>query len=247
MQNITITEYDIEAMCQLAEDVMQKLYMEYIFYDDDGNEIDWTDLPKEETEKLFADPKTKLLYELFRRGDRIEDVRYYTQEQILPWIEPILHKVIQLFRKGTGWRGETLFVAADSVSDQYLTSVFIREIRNMMMIFAGQILTKEESLRYLLILGHPMWPDDDEWIGIFFDDEKLKKAYERAQEELEEKRDKYGDVYDDFRVSIWEFSPNCDEKPVSCDSGDWKSDWVTTGKQFVKRVEPETLHCFNQT
>ena len=56
---------------------------------------------------------------------------------------------------------------ADSVSDQYLTSVFGREIRNMMMIFTGQILTKEESLRYRLILGHLMWPDDDEWIGIF--------------------------------------------------------------------------------
>ena len=81
----------------------------------------------------------------------------------------------------------------------------------------------------------------------FFDDEKLKGAYERAQEELEEKRNMYGDVYSDFRVSIWEFSSNCDEKPVSCDSEDRRSDWVTTGKQFVKRVKPETLHCFNQT
>ena len=99
MQNITITEYDIEAMCQLAEDVMQKLYMEYIFYDDDGDEFDWTELSKEETEKLFADPRTKLLYELFHRGDRIEDVRYYTQEQILPGSLPFYIKLYSCFEK----------------------------------------------------------------------------------------------------------------------------------------------------
>lgn len=36
-EKIVITEQNIEEMCRLAEDVMQVLYMEYFFYDEEGN------------------------------------------------------------------------------------------------------------------------------------------------------------------------------------------------------------------
>lgn len=147
-EKIVITEQNIEEMCRLAEDVMQVLYMEYFFYDEEGNERLLSELEKEKREAIYNDPYAYLLYHLFRRGDKIEDVRYYSQKEIIPWVEPILHKALMLFRKGTGEYGETNYIVADRVSDNYLVAVFTREVRNMMMIFAGQILTKESSSRY---------------------------------------------------------------------------------------------------
>lgn len=153
---IEITEADYEKMCLLAEDVMQQLYMHYSAYDEDGNDIfekyykregDWEEnkefMHKEEF-ALMETCENKLLYELFRRGDEIGKVRYYTLEDIQPWIDPILPKALKLFRKGTGdGYGETDFVAASAVPDDYLTEAFSREVRNMMMIFAGQRLHDE--------------------------------------------------------------------------------------------------------
>ena len=147
-EKIVITEQNIEEMCRLAEDVMQVLYMEYFFYDEEGNERLLSELEKEKREAIYNDPYAYLLYHLLRRGDKIEDVRYYSQKEIIPWVEPILHKALMLFRKGTGEYGETNYIVADRVSDNYLVAVFTREVRNMMMIFAGQILTKESSSRY---------------------------------------------------------------------------------------------------
>ena len=61
---------------------------------------------------------------MFRRGDDIGKVRYYTLEDVRPWIAPILPKALHLFRKGTNICGETNYVAADSVPDDYLTAAF---------------------------------------------------------------------------------------------------------------------------
>ena len=77
-EKIVITEQNIEEMCRLAEDVMQVLYMEYFFYDEEGNERLLSELEKEKREAIYNDPYAYLLYHLFRRGDKIEDVRYYS-------------------------------------------------------------------------------------------------------------------------------------------------------------------------
>ena len=52
-EKIVITEQNIEEMCRLAEDVMQVLYMEYFFYDEEGNERLLSELEKE-NEKQFT-------------------------------------------------------------------------------------------------------------------------------------------------------------------------------------------------
>ena len=103
-----------------------------------------------EMETLLNDSNAHLFYHLFRRGDDIGHVRYYTKEDITPWIEPIIPKALNLFRKGTNECGDTNFVAAKSVTDDYLIAVFAREVRNMMMIFAGQELQRKDRKRMAL-------------------------------------------------------------------------------------------------
>lgn len=157
-RKIEITEANIEEMCRLAEDVMDQLYMNYIGYDEDGNDIfqkyfradadfekEIMPLIRKEKEALIDHPDADLLYHLFRRGDDIGKVRYYTSEDIRPWIERLLPKALHLFRKGTNMNGECNFVAASSVPDEYLIAAFSREVRNMMMIFAGQRMGREDS------------------------------------------------------------------------------------------------------
>lgn len=150
-EKVEITEANIEEMSRLAEDVMHQLYMNYQDYDADGRDIfgkyysterdsekNIHPLIRAEREALLNDPNADLLYSLFRRGDDIGHVRYYTKEDIIPWIEAIIPKALNLFRKGTNDCGDTNFVAAKSVPDDYLIAAFAREVRNMMMIFAGQ-------------------------------------------------------------------------------------------------------------
>lgn len=52
----------------------------------------------------------------------------------------------------------------------------------------------KKVLRYLLLLEMDCCHDADEWIGIYFDDEHLRKAYEQVSFELEEKRRKNGGI-----------------------------------------------------
>ena len=68
-EKIVITEQNIEEMCRLAEDVMQVLYMEYFFYDEEGNERLLSELEKEKREAIYNATQTKPRY-------RIHDKQY---------------------------------------------------------------------------------------------------------------------------------------------------------------------------
>ena len=152
LEKVEITEknFDFEKLLQLAEDVVGQLHMEFSAYDAEGNDIFmkyWRDdcdfnavrpLILQERAAMEALPESRLLYDLFRRGDDFAAVKCYTVKEILPWIEPILPKALHMFRKGTRASGDTPYRAADSVPDDILTAAFAREVRNMMMIFAVQ-------------------------------------------------------------------------------------------------------------
>ena len=86
-----ITEKDIEEMECLAEDVMHALYMHYADYDEAGNDL---------FEKYYA-----------RASSAVEWEQIYGPEY---------KKAIEIFRKGTGDRGETNYVVSDLASDEYL-------------------------------------------------------------------------------------------------------------------------------
>lgn len=221
-----ITERNFEALCRLAEDVVYQLQMNYQNFDDEGNA---TSL--EQRLALLDTPEDQLLENLFCRGDGLSAVRYYTAEEIRPWIEPLIPKALALFRKGTGLCGETGFRAAASVPDACLIDALTREIRNMMMIFAGQKMQRESIRRYLLLLEYPEYHDCDEWRGIYFDDEELKRAYEALVAEL---------VPHDcgLRVAIWEFQPRQEWKEHPWD--------LPEGRQRIRPVKPEELHCFKR-
>lgn len=129
--------------------------------------------------------------------------------------------------------GETGFKAAASVPDACLIDAFTREVRNMMMIFAGQKMQREEACRYLLLLEYPDSHDCDEWKGIYFDDEELKRAYEELTAELE------ADPYDcGLRAAIWEFQPRRGR--------DEARRGRLEARQGIRPVKPEELYCFQK-
>lgn len=247
-----ITEVNFEEMCLLAEDVMNQLYMNFSDYDAEGNDIFTKHYRKDgdfekdspllhkERMAIMELPESHLLYDLFRRGDDLTDVRYYTLEEIRPWIEPIIPKALHLFRKGTNDCGETLYMAADSVPDDYLIAAFAREVRNMMMIFAGQKLFSADAARYLLLLERPETHGMGEWRGIYFDDENLKKAYDELAAGLEEEK-KADPGRQLWNAAIWEFCPRRKWEDASDDG-----QGAQRAGQKIRAVRPEELRCFRK-
>lgn len=253
-EKVEITEKDVEEMCQLAEDVMDQLHMNFMSYDAEGNDIfnkyyskegdfekDIRPLILQEHMDMEKMLESQLLYDLFRRGDDIGKVRYYTTEEIRPWIEPIIPKALQMFRKGTNHCGDCPYRAADSVPDSCLIAAFAREVRNRMMIFAGQRMQSSKACRYLLLLEYPGLRDADEWKGIYFDDENLKNAYDELIAELEEDRKKDFPYYRSLQAAIYEFCPT-DERmeEAACRQG------ARDTKQRIRAVKPEDLCCFKK-
>ena len=251
---IELTEWNIEEMCVFAETVMHALYMNYMDYDDEGNQIfdKYYDSSKnydeirpfirKEQEKLFDCSERFLLFDLFRRGDDIGDVRYYTLEDIKPWIEPLIPRALGIFRKGIGVLDDNNYIVADSVSDEYLIALFAREVRNMMMIFAGQRLQAKSTNRYLLLLESPSCHDMDKWIGIYFDDKNLRKAYEELSIKLEKMKEE-DNHYKSMKVAIWKFRPR-DEYEVE----EIENENITDVQilQEISYVNPEELRCFKK-
>lgn len=138
-----------------------------------------------------------------------------------------------MFRKGTSDCGETCFKAADSVPDEYLIAAFTREVRNMMMIFAGQTMQAASSRRYLLLLEWPGIHDEDEWRGFYFDNKNLKKAYDELVSEWEAEKVKY--PRDRTQIAIWEF----------CPEREWEQpDGRRASGQKIRPVRIEDLRCF---
>lgn len=252
MEKVEITERDTEEMCQLAEDIVDQLHMNFMAYDAEGNDIfnkyysGENDFEKETLPLILQEhmdmekmPESQLLYDLFQRGDDIGNVRYYTAEKIRPWIEPIIPKALQMFRKGTNHSGEYPYRAADTVPDSHLIAAFAREVRNRMMIFAGQKLQAADTPRYLLLLERPEAHDADEWKGIYFDDENLKEAYDELAAELEKEK-KALPSYPSLDVAIWEFCPKrgCEDTQTALRP--------LAARQKIRRVKPEELRCFRK-
>ncbi len=88
LEKTVITQDDFDEMCRLAEDVVQQLYMDFEAYDEQGNDIfskhyrqdqafeeDTRQLVRKECAAMDELPESRLLYDLFRRGDDIGKVR----------------------------------------------------------------------------------------------------------------------------------------------------------------------------
>lgn len=194
------------------------------------------------------EPNAVLLFNLFRRGDDFLYVHRYTKEDIIPWVEPIIPKALQLFRNG---EVHIDFVVGKSVPDDYLIAAFARAVRTEMMFHAGMKEVKNSGPRYLLLLEDPDSHDGDEWRGIYFDDVNLRRAFERVSSELEELK-KNDEHYRSFRVGIWQFNSISDldyelfsevyDKKVEIFSDD---DFVRE-RQEISEVSPEYLACFKE-
>lgn len=94
--------------------------------------------------------------------------------------------------------------------------------------------------RYLLLLEAPSCRDMDEWMGIYFDDESLRKAYDELVAELEGKRD-IDKNYRSLSVAIWEFRPRQKHE----DNLPNRQEYINA-KQDIRPVKIEELHCFKE-
>lgn len=257
-EKVEITEANIDEMSQLAEEVVNELQLYYQCYDANGRRMvekyrEWWrmrtyDFFKNMEAISKEEPNAVLLFKLFRRGDDFIHVRRYTKEDIIPWIEPIIPKALQLFRNG---EVSIDFVVAKSVPDDYLIAAFARAVRTMMMFYAGQKEVRDSGARYLLLLEDPVSHDGDEWRGIYFDDVNLRRAFEKASSELEELK-KNDEHYRSFRVGIWQFLSISDldyelfqevhDKKVEI----FNDDDCVRERQEISEVSPEYLACFKE-
>lgn len=106
------------------------------------------------------------------------------------------------------------------------------------MSFTRQEIGKRFVPCYLLLIGASSCHDMDEWMGIYFDDENLKKAYDELVVELEERR-KVDRYYQSLNVAIWEFRPRQEYEGDPCSSQEF-----INVKQDIRPVKLEELHCF---
>lgn len=117
-------------------------------------------------------------------------------------------------------------------------AAFSREVRNMMMIFAGQKLNRDHP-RYLLLLEADSCHDRDEWMGIYFDDESLQQAYDALTARLEKCRETDKSCRG-LHVAIWEFRPRRDYEAQPSEEDD------STPLQKISRIDPKKLRCFRK-
>ena len=245
MEEMKITEKDYEEMCQLAEDVEYCLRTRFNEFDAEGNKIrekytsncedyerDVLPLIQQEMDAQEALPEYDLLSDLyFSPKLGYQEVRTYTRKDIIPLIEPIIPKALCMFRKGTAqspW-SKCAYRAADSVPDEFLIAALAREVRNVMWMNSRLKWKMKHTSRYLVAI---VWSSDiqlDDLKGIYYNDENLKNAYEKAVAEVEEDR-KRGYGNEDRYAAILEFR---DEEFRALYNED-----------TFRVVKPENLQCF---
>lgn len=106
--------------------------------------------------------------------------------------------------------------------------------------FDRQEIKKGNTPRYLLLIQAPSCHDMDEWMGIYSDDEDLKRAYDEVLAELEgiSKNDRH---YKPLNLAIWEFCPR--ERYAE---NSFSSQGFIGAKQHIKPIKPEELNCFKE-
>lgn len=127
-----ITEGNIKEFVFLAADVEDIMSASYIFFDDEGNEGMLGHFDP------CSDPNITLLNDIYNDAHR-RAAYLYSGKELLELTEPLHHKVIMLFKKGTGEFGSTQYAAAESVSDKFLLELFAEAVRNKMDIYDNKI------------------------------------------------------------------------------------------------------------
>lgn len=111
----------------------------------------------------------------------------------------------------------------------------------------------EQIPKYLLVLECPMCHDGDEWMGIYFDDDKLKRAYDRVSSQLERLR-QVDNSYRSYEVAIYEFTNYEDDEnkgdSLNVDDEYIDDEYVDYGYgikpcQAIRRIKTSELDCFN--
>jgi hypothetical protein len=183
---------DIEKLILLGDDVVKALQMSYDLYDETGVPIfekyEYREKDKNIKVSQIIDEQrcetSILLHSMIRdRELKLDDVLIYTAEELLEGkLKVLITKAVGIFRNGTDMgSNDTNYYADDTVSDEFLASLFAMRVRDMMIVHACQRL---EKFNYFLVLAVEQCHDGDEWYGIYDDIFELKKAYEGIQEDL---------------------------------------------------------------
>lgn len=217
MQKIELEKvgiYDVEKLIRLADDVVRQVECNIYLYDRNGMSIyrqveeikgsfeEALALERGERHREECDEIMRLIRQMIREEHSFNKVYYDEISDLRENIEPLKSRIIGIFRNGAEQdtvTNETNYCADETVSDEYLMNLFTMRIRDRRIIMAAQRFPK----RYFLLLrGYPSIHDGDEYVGIYMDIGKLRKAYETEQEKLNKEKEEYPC---DLTLQIYEF------------------------------------------
>lgn len=194
---------DLEKLIRLADDVLCQLLCNFDIYDEAGmsyyrkcQEVYGDNKGYEEAIKLIREQKNAKEFEEFyhflvfilKEKVDLNAALADTAEELLERLRPLKNRIIGIFRHGSeqdSVTNETEYCVDESISDEYLHNLFAMRVRDRRILLAAQRFPEKY---YLLLRGFPTIPDGDELLGIYNDLSILKKAYDKALEELEQEK-----------------------------------------------------------
>ena len=194
---------DIAKLIRLADDVIRQKECNIYLYDKNGESIyrqienkdgDFENLlasEGDENHQKECDAIRRLMWNIIREEKTFHEVYYDDLSSIREKVEPFKNRIIGIFRNGAEQdtvSNETNFCADTSVSDGYLMELFVMRLRDRRIVLAAQRFPKTY---FLLLRGYPSVHDGDEYVGIYMDISKLRKAYEVELEKLNKEKEEY--------------------------------------------------------
>lgn len=142
---------------------------------------------------------------IYERKICLYNANYYDIAEVVKLLEPIRTSILAAYRDdGIDLirESDSDYFAGKTLDDDYLMSFFAAKLRDAKRISEAQNFPK---CYYLLVRGYPTLADEDEYIGIYTDLRKLRKAYAKEQMNIENNIENYGHA---LVLKIYRFDEN---------------------------------------
>lgn len=127
---------DIENIILLADDVLKQIQYNFNFYDEEGYPI------YRKCSDISDSKEQLILTNIIRSKDyTLDDAINYSAEELIVKLQPIRRKILGTFRNGAEQdtvTNDTNFYADETVSDEYLLTIFAMRLRDRMILMAAQ-------------------------------------------------------------------------------------------------------------
>lgn len=140
LERIAVKIADIEQMILMADKVVDEVMMGGISrYDENGVPLEGEAF-SEQLKKDRGDETTLLVYKtVHEKHETLEDVLRISAAELAEKLNPIKKRVLGIFRSGIleEWY-RFYYYADDSVTDEWLFTMFLMRVRDRMIVFGAQ-------------------------------------------------------------------------------------------------------------